>query len=151
MADFDMNLVLLGLDKAGEVFNIDEGAASGIGINLDDPYDARAIKERINDVFGFKYNVKTWIDVNRHLFEALFLEKWGLFIVLSLMVIVASFNIISTLIVTVTSKIHDIGILQSIGVPKRSIRKIFTKQGILIGLMGTFMGFGCWVRVMLHP
>jgi len=84
--------------------------------------------------------VKTWIDINRSLFEALFLEKWGLFIILTLMVLIASFNIISTLIVTVTSKIHDIGILQSIGIPKRSIRRIFTKQGMFIGTLGTFWG-----------
>ena len=63
-----------------------------------------------------------------------------MFIILTLMVLVASFNIISTLIVTVTSKIHDIGILQSIGVPKSSIRRIFTKQGIFIGTLGTFWG-----------
>ena len=84
--------------------------------------------------------LKTWIDINRNLFEALFLEKWGLFIILTLMVLVASFNIISTLIVTVTSKVHDIGILQSIGVPKSSIRRIFTKQGVFIGALGTFWG-----------
>ena len=65
-------------------------------------------------------------------------RSWQL--ILTLMVLVASFNIISTLIVTVTSKIHDIGILQSIGVPKSSIRRIFTRQGMFIGTLGTFWG-----------
>jgi len=90
--------------------------------------------------FGYGFVVKTWIDMNRNLFDALVLEKWGLFLVLTLMVVVASFNIISTLIVTVTSKVHDIGILQSIGVPKSSIRRIFTRQGIFIGFLGTLLG-----------
>ena len=88
---------------------------------------AREVKDSIHEILGHQFLVKTWIDINRSLFEALFLEKWGLFIILTLMVLCASFNIISTLIVTVTSKIHDIGILQSIGVPKRSIRKDFYK------------------------
>ena len=91
-------------------------------------------------MLGYSFLVRTWIDINRNLFEALFLEKWGLFIILTLMVLVASFNIISTLVVTVTSKIHDIGILQSIGVPRKAIRRIFTEQGMLIGKLGTIFG-----------
>ncbi len=78
--------------------------------------------------------------MNRNLFDALILEKWGLFIVLTLMVTVASFNIISTLVVTVSSKIHDIGILKSIGVPSSSIRMIFMQLGMYIGTVGTLWG-----------
>lgn len=140
MADYDLNLVLVHFDKAQEIFGLDKNVATGIGVKLKDPYRAKEIKETLFTAIGPEYSVKTWIDINRGLFEALFLEKWGLFIILTLMVLVASFNIISTLIVTVTSKIHDIGILQSIGVPKSSIRRIFTKQGIFIGLMGTLWG-----------
>ena len=109
--------------------------------------EEREIKKIIYEKLGYSFLVKTWIDINRNLFEALFLEKWGLFLILSLMVLVASFNIISTLVVTVSTKIHDIGILQSIGVPKSSIRKIFTQQGIFIGLLGTMWGVICGVGV----
>jgi lipoprotein-releasing system permease protein len=140
MIDFDTNLMLVSLKKAQEIFNFTEDRVSGIGLRVSDPQEAETVKARINERLGFGYRVKTWIDVNRNLFEALFLEKWGLFIVLSLMVLIASFNIISTLIVTVTSKIHDIGILQSIGVTRSSIRRIFTKQGIFIGVKGTLWG-----------
>ena len=140
MADYDLNLALVHLNKAQDIFGLDGNIATGIGVKLKDPYAAREIKDSIYGVIGHGFLVKTWIDINRNLFEALFLEKWGLFIILTLMVLVASFNIISTLIVTVTSKIHDIGILQSIGVPRRSIRRIFTKQGIFIGTLGTFWG-----------
>ncbi|MCK5259614.1 MAG: ABC transporter permease [Candidatus Omnitrophica bacterium] len=140
MADYDLNLVLVHLPKAQAIFGLDENIATGLGVKLKDSYKARKMKDSIYGVIGRGFLIKTWIDINRGLFEALFLEKWGLFIILSLMVIVASFNIISTLIVTVTSKIHDIGILQSIGVPKHVIRRIFTKQGVFIGALGTLWG-----------
>ncbi len=140
MADYDMNLILVNLKKAQQIFNLGENVVTGVGVKLKDPYHAKTIKGKMYNILGYEFLVKTWIDMNRNLFEALFLEKWGLFIILTLMVLVASFNIISTLIVTVTSKIHDIGILQSIGVPKRSIRRIFTRQGIFIGVLGIFWG-----------
>ncbi|HNV24120.1 MAG TPA: ABC transporter permease, partial [Candidatus Omnitrophota bacterium] len=140
MADYDMNLVIVSLSQAQKIFDLEENIATGIGVRLQNIYDAKEIKNKIYSFLGYSYSVRTWIDMNRNLFEALFLEKWGLFIVLTLMVLVASFNIISTLIVTVTSKIHDIGILKSLGVTNKSIRRIFTKQGIYIGCVGVFWG-----------
>ncbi|HPB69009.1 MAG TPA: ABC transporter permease [Candidatus Omnitrophota bacterium] len=140
MVDFDMNLALLHIQKARTIFNLSEQKVSGLGVKLDDPQHAKDVQKKIYDILGYSFLVRTWIDVNRNLFDALFLEKWGLFIVLTMMVLVASFNIISTLIVTVMSKIHDIGILQSIGVPKQSIRNIFTKMGMYIGSTGTLLG-----------
>jgi lipoprotein-releasing system permease protein len=140
MTDFDMNLVILDLKKAQEVFGLAANEVTGIGVKIKDPYQAKEIKEKIYAALGYSFLVKTWIDINHSLFEALFLEKWGLFIILTLMILVASFNIISTLIVMVSTKTHDIGILKSIGVPSRVIRRIFTKQGIYIGLMGIFWG-----------
>ncbi len=140
MVDYDTNLILVHLHRAQQIFHLPENTASGIGVRLYDPNQARQIKDVIHGLIGYGFVAKTWIDMNRNLFDALILEKWGLFLILMLMVVVASFNIISTLIVTVTSKVHDIGILQSIGVPKSSIRRIFTKQGIFIGCLGTFWG-----------
>ena len=140
MADYDMSLMLVDLQKAQQIFNYESNIATGIGIRLEDAYDAKEVKAQIYKTIGYSFVVRTWIDINQNLFEALFLEKWGLFLILVLMVLVASFNIISTLIVTVTSKVHDIGILQAIGVPKKSIKRIFTRQGVLIGIMGTSLG-----------
>lgn len=140
MTDFDSGLALINLSKMQDIFGLPANLATGIGLKLKDPYNAQEIKQSVYELLGYSFLTRSWIDVNRNLFEALFLEKWGLFIILTLMVLVASFNIISTLIVTVTSKIHDIGILQAIGVPQRAIRRIFTKQGIYIGLLGTFWG-----------
>ncbi len=152
MADFDMHLVLVDLKKAREIFNLDKDVVSGIGVKLKDVYKAKEVKEKIFALLGFEYVVKTWIDINRNLFEALFLEKWGLFLILTLMILVASFNIISTLIVTVTSKTHDIGILKSIGVPKRAIHAIFMRQGLYIGGLGIFWGVvsGLGISYLLH-
>lgn len=140
MVDYDTNLILVHLSKARQIFHLPENSASGVGVKLRNPHQAEQIKNDIHGLIGYGFVAKTWIDMNRNLFDALVLEKWGLFLVLTLMVVVASFNIISTLIVTVTSKVHDIGILQSIGVPKSSIRRIFTKQGIFIGCLGTLWG-----------
>lgn len=151
MVDYDMNLVLVHMQKAQEMFNLGE-RATGIGIKIQNPYLAKEVKDKIYGLLGYEFLIKSWIDVNRNLFDALFLEKWGLFIILTLMVLIASFNIISTLIVTVTSKVHDIGILQSIGVSKASIRRIFTKQGLLIGTTGTLLGLvsGVGLSYILH-
>ena len=147
MVDYDMNLSFITLKKAQEIFDLPANKVSGIGVKLADPYMAKQVKQDILSTLGYSYHVKSWIDINRNLFEALFLEKWGLFIILTLMVLVASFNIISTLIVTVTSKIHDIGILQSFGVPRSSIRRIFIKQGLWIGGLGTFWGLVSGVAI----
>lgn len=140
MVDYDTNLIIVHLKKAQQIFHLPENTASGIGVKVSNPNKVEQVKSGIHGLIGYGFVIKTWIDMNRNLFDALILEKWGLFLVLTLMVVVASFNIISTLIVTVTSKVHDIGILQSIGVPKSSIRKIFTRQGIFIGSSGTLLG-----------
>jgi len=140
MVDFDSDLVVVDLTMAQKIFDLEENRVSGIGVRINNPQDAAAVKHSIYKLLGYSYLVKTWIDINRNLFEALFLEKWGLFIVLTLMVLVAAFNIVSTMIVTVMSKTHDIGILKSFGVTSQGIRRIFTRQGTMIGIIGTFWG-----------
>ncbi len=146
MVDYDTNLILVHINKAQEIFNM-PGIVTGIGARLADPYRAPEAQKKIYELLGYSFLVKTWIDINRNLFEALYLEKWGLFLILSLMVLVASFNIISTLVVTVTSKVHDIGILKSVGAPNYSIRRLFTKLGMFIGSVGTAVGLAAGVVV----
>lgn len=151
MVDVDTKLVLVDLKTAQKIFDLEANRVSGVGIKLKDPQQANDIKKQIYEKIGYSFLVKTWIDINRNLFEALFLEKWGLFLILTLMVLVAAFNIVSTMVVTVMSKTHDIGILKSVGVPSAGIRRIFTRQGTLIGLIGTFWGiiFGVGVSYIL--
>jgi len=140
MYDYDMNLILVTIPEAQKIFNIGS-TVSGIGLKLKNPDQATAIKRNIYDLIGFSYMVRTWIETNSNFFAALALEKFAMFVILTLIVLVASFNIISTLIVTVTSKVKDIGILKSIGASKASIHRIFTWQGLAVGIMGTFWGF----------
>ena len=140
MVDFDTNLILTSFKQAQSVFQLADNVSSGIGISLDVAENAGVVKQDLYKNIGYAYVIKTWIDMNRSLFEALFLEKWGLFLILILMVLVASFNIISTLIVMVTSNIKDIGILKALGASKKSIKSIFMKQGFHIGLVGVFWG-----------
>ena len=140
MYDYDMKLAFVPLKKAQEIFSLPSNVSSGIALKLEDVYRAPQVKENIYKMIGFSYLVRTWIETNKNFFAALRLEKFAMFVILTLIVLVASFNIVSTLIVMVTSKIKDIGILKSIGVPKSSIRRIFTLGGLYIGFMGTFWG-----------
>ncbi len=140
MYDYDMSLVLMSLNQAQKIFGFADNMVSGIALKLDDIYQAPEIKLKIYKTIGYSFLVKTWIDSNRNFFAALKLEKFAMFIILALIVLVASFNIVSTLIVTVTSKIKDIGILRAIGVPRKSIERIFVMKGMAIGIIGTACG-----------
>ncbi len=152
MYDYDMNLILVHLNTAQEIFGLDKNVVSGIGLKIKDVDAAPAIKEEIYKAIDYSYLVRTWIENNSNFFAALRLEKFAMFVILTLIVLVASFNIISTLIVTVTSKVKDIGILKAIGVPRSSIRRIFTMQGISLGLLGTFWGLvgGVGLSILLQ-
>ncbi len=141
MYDYDMNLILVHLAKAQEIFHIGPQIATGIGLKLKDPDAADRVKKDIYGVLGYSFLVRTWMESNANFFAALALEKFAMFIILTLIVLVASFNIISTLIVTVTSKVRDIGILMAVGASRKTIRRIFTLQGLAIGLTGVFWGF----------
>ena len=140
MYDYDMNLILVTLPSAQKIFNIGP-TVTGVGLKLKDPDQAPLVKKEIYDQIGFSYLVRTWMETNANFFAALALEKFAMFVILTLIVLVASFNIISTLIVTVTSKFKDIGILKSIGASRASIHRIFTWQGLAVGAMGVFWGF----------
>lgn len=140
MYDYDMNLVLISLPRAQKIFQMPEGTVSGIAVKLDDVYQAPHVKKALYKALGYSFLVKTWIDMNRNFFAALKLEKFAMFVILTLIVLVASFNIVSTLIVTVTTKIKDIGTLKAIGVPRDAIERIFVFKGLSIGLMGTLWG-----------
>jgi len=145
---YDMSLIIVNLSRAQEIFNIGS-SVTGIGLKLKDPDTAPVVKKEVYSLIGFSYLVRTWIEDNSSFFAALALEKLTMFVILSLIVLVASFNIISILIVTVTSKVKDIGILKSIGASRASIHRIFTLQGLALGVMGTFWGFTGGVGIIV--
>ena len=141
MYDYDSNVVFCGINDAQNIF-ASPGAVSGIGIKLKNAYLAESFARKLRMDLNYMYTVKTWADLNSNLFSALKLEKLTMFVILALIVIVACFNIASTLIMMVFEKIKDIGILKSIGATRRTINIIFTLQGLLIGFIGTLLGLG---------
>jgi len=135
--DIDNYYLIADLEKAKE---LSSNYSLFLGLRLNDPFLAKEVQEKIENIFFGEVYVDTWIDSNQALFSTLKLEKIGMFIVLSLIVIVASFNIFATLTVKVVEKTKDIGILRSLGFTKKSIRRIFTLQGMIIGAIGIWFG-----------
>lgn len=141
MFEYDMNLVFTSLEGAQDFYETGD-FAGGIGIKLSNLYKADKIKNEIQKELGIDYWVRSWTDLNKNLFSALKLEKTTMFIILALIVLVACFNIASTLIMMVMEKTKDIGILKSIGATNLSIKKIFIFNGFFIGFLGTVLGAG---------
>jgi len=146
MYDYDFNLIFVNINTAQRLFGM-ENMVGGVAIKLDNLYLADKIKLDISRKVGFNYRVSSWMDRNRNFFAALKLEKTAMFIILALIVLVACFNIVSTLIVMVVEKTKDIGILRSIGASRKNIRRIFTLVGLFIGVSGTFLGSAAGILI----
>jgi lipoprotein-releasing system permease protein len=139
MFEYDLNLVLTDIRPAQEFFGMKEDI-TGIELRLDDIYKAPAVRERIQEKLGFPLYARDWIQMHRNLFSALKLEKFAMFIILILIILVASFNIVSTLIMNVIEKKGEIAILKAMGATNNGIMTIFMLQGLLIGFSGTIIG-----------
>ncbi|MBM3255305.1 MAG: ABC transporter permease [Candidatus Omnitrophica bacterium] len=139
MYDYDLNLAFTNLKTAQEIMGMNN-LFSAVAVKLDNLYLAGSMRDELNKKLGFSYILKTWEEVNQNFFAALKLEKFTMFIILTLIILVASFNIASTLIVMVVEKTKDIGILKTIGMTAKEIKKIFIYQGLIIGGLGTLLG-----------
>jgi lipoprotein-releasing system permease protein len=139
MYEFDGSFAFIKLVEAQKILRL-KNAISGIDVRVEDVYKAARIKEMIVEKLGFPFWARDWMQMNRNLFSALKLEKTVMFIILTLIVLVAAFNIASSLIMMVMQKTRDIAILKTMGATDRSIRKIFVFKGILIGSIGTSLG-----------
>lgn len=139
MYDYDLNLIFTNIKTAQDILGMGSNFSS-VAIKLDDLYLAQKVRADLTNVLGGEYILKTWAEANKSFFAALKLEKLTMFIILTLIILVASFNIISTLIVLVVDKTKDIGILKTIGMNARQIRNIFIYEGAIIGLLGIFFG-----------
>lgn len=150
MYDYDSGVVFAALDQV-QAFNENVDLVEGMSVRIENVYRANFVKKNIQKALGFPYYARTWMDLNSNLFNALKLEKTAMFVVLTLIVMVAALNIGSTLIMMVMEKTKDIGILKSIGATDASIRFIFTSVGIAIGIIGTILGtvFGVTVSYLL--
>ena len=139
MYEYDSSFAYVSLAEAGRLMGM-EGRATGLEVKVEDIYQAGRIATRIREALGYPYWAKDWMQSNRNLFSALKLEKVVMFIILVLIVMVAAFNIISTLIMVVMDKTRDIAVLMTLGATRKMVRKIFALEGLLIGLAGTVAG-----------
>jgi lipoprotein-releasing system permease protein len=140
MYEYDNTLAYVSLESAQKFFGMGSTHVTGIEIKVDDLYRVKEIGKEIRRKMGFPFWTKDWMEMNRNLFSALRLEKIAMFIILVLIVLVAAFNIISTLIMVVMEKNRDIAILKSMGAPSTGILKIFIIEGLVIGFVGTVLG-----------
>jgi lipoprotein-releasing system permease protein len=139
MFEYDLNLVLTDLRSAQEFFGMKDDV-TGIELRLNDIYKAPVVREWIQKKLGFPLFAKDWMQMNRNLFSALKLEKFAMFIILILIILVASFNIVSTLIMNVIEKKREIAILKAMGATNKGIMTVFMLQGLFIGIFGTVIG-----------
>jgi len=138
IADFDQNVAFVNLNDLENLFDL-KTSKRNLEIYLKNPKNIEITKKKIEKIFEGNY-VYSWSDLNKSLFSALKVERNVMFIILSLIIIVAAFNIISGLTILVKNKTREIAILKSIGVLNKSILKIFFMVGFLIGSLATFFG-----------
>ena len=139
MYDYDRNLGFMSLASAQSLQRMGD-EVNGIEICVTDIYQADSIRQQLVDTLGFPFWATDWMQKNQNLFSALKLEKIVMSIILTLIVLVAAFNIASTLIMMVMEKKRDIAILRTMGATDRQVRRIFVFKGMVIGLIGTVLG-----------
>lgn len=139
MYEYDGSIAYIHLSDAQKFLHMEDGI-TGIEVRINDIYKARQISETISSHLGFPYWSRDWMQMNRNLFSALKLEKTVMFIILALIILVAAFNIASSLIMMVMEKTKDIAILKAMGATNQSIRRIFVFKGMTIGVIGTTLG-----------
>ncbi|MFH1681140.1 MAG: ABC transporter permease [Candidatus Eisenbacteria bacterium] len=150
MYEYNSTLVLVPLEAAQGFLDMGK-SVTGISIRVDDPYRAPQIASRILARVGHPpYRANNWIDLNRTLFSWMSTEKRVMFVILALVILVAAFNITSTLIMVVMEKTREIGVLKTMGANLRSILLVFVLEGAVIGAIGTLLGLaGGWILCWL--
>ncbi len=136
--EYDATLALLHMDDAQKIFRLE--GPNGIRVKLKDAQQARSVADELTPLLGEDVVVRDWTRANRTWFAAVQIEKRMMFIILTLIVAVAAFNLVSTLVMTVTDKQADIAILRTLGASPGSIMGIFVVQGALVGVIGTLSG-----------
>jgi lipoprotein-releasing system permease protein len=146
--EYDSGLALIHVDDAARLYRLE--GPSGVQLKLADAQAARDVSHELAGVLGREYTVRDWTRTNRHWFDAVQIEKRMMFIILTLIVAVAAFNLVSTLVMTVTDKRADIAILRTLGASPRSVMGIFVVQGALSGIIGTVAGVGLGLLVAFN-
>jgi len=149
MHQFDRSMAIMHMQDAQKLFSLGE-KVEGVRLKLDDMFSAYEVTHELDRVIGEDYWVRDWTKMHSNLFKALKTEKVVMFIILLLIVAVAAFNIISTLVMTVNDKQADIAILRTIGMTPGSLMWVFIVQGVVIGLVGTLLGVALGVPIALN-
>lgn len=149
MYEYDAGLALIHMDDAAKLYRMPD-TVSGVRLKLDDLFRAPEVSRSLNQQLGGRYYVTDWTQQHANFFRAVQMEKRVMFIILALIVAVAAFNIVSTLVMAVTDKRADIAIMRTFGASSSSIMKIFIVQGALIGVIGTIAGTMLGIVVALN-
>src|SRR5699024_5862544 len=139
MYEYDNGMVLVSMGDAAHLYRMGSGV-SGLRLKLHDLFNAPAVAHELSEKLPYRYRVTDWTQQNANFFHAVATEKTMMFIILSLIIAVAAFNIVSMLVMVVTDKQGDIAILRTLGLKPRSVMAIFMTQGMLIGVIGTIVG-----------
>jgi lipoprotein-releasing system permease protein len=151
MYEYDSSLAYVDIPAAQDLLGLKDDVVSGLELRVSDVDRATEIGKGVREVVGgYPFYVRSWQEMNANLFAALKLEKVGMFVILVMIVLVGSFSIVTTLVMLVMEKTRDIAILMSMGATRESIRRIFTMQGMIIGVAGTVLGYAlgltlCWL------
>lgn len=148
--EYDIAYIYLGLEAAQDLLGMEE-RVTGLSVRINDMWRASAVKNELDSRLPYPYYIISWIDQNKNLFAWMTIEKWAMFLVLGLIIMVAAFNIVSTLVMVVLEKKRDIGILKAMGATRSSVQRIFVRQGMTVGVIGTVIGlvigYGfCWAQ-----
>jgi lipoprotein-releasing system permease protein len=147
--EYDAGMLYMSLADAQRLFDAPE-VVTQIGVRVEELDTASSIARQIQAMDpGINFWAKDWLGMHHNLFTALATEKLIMFIILACMILVAAFNIISTLIMVVMEKQKEIGVLKSLGAPHKGIMKIFVYQGLVIGFFGTLAGFALGLLMCL--
>jgi lipoprotein-releasing system permease protein len=137
--EVDQSLIITGIGSAQEILAMGE-EVSGIDVSGDDPFKAPELADRILHTVGMPWIVLSWAQTRANLYEAMRTEKTAMFIIESLLILIASFNISSTLYMAVGKKTREIGLLRALGLPRLAVLALFSMEGLFIGLGGTLLG-----------
>lgn len=138
--EYNNTLAYVSIEAAQEFMGLKKGSVTGLQVAAKNGIDTIMLANNINQKIENKYFARDWLSMNKSLFSALELEKYAMFIVLTLIIIVASFSIVSMIAITIKDKQRDIAILRTYGASSKLIRSIFIRQGLLVGVIGTMLG-----------
>ncbi len=141
MFEYDSSLAFITIPAAVEILGLPKDYLSGIEITVNDLFNADRAALDLAKTLGPPFYVRSWMEMNANIFAALKLEKIGMFILLTMVVMIGSFSIVTSLVMLVMEKTRDIAVMLAMGATRKMIRRIFILQGCIIGLIGTLLGY----------